>query len=57
MQRHIIDRPKPGQASGRAKAFLKLARAPRPAPYRPDRRLGGTGRLAQYLRIARGREA
>ena len=54
MSKHLADRRKPSSGS-RLKHFLRLARAPRENWHRPH--ATGQSRLAQFLRIARGRTA
>ena len=54
MTRHIADKRSPS-TGGRVKHFLRIARTPRETWHRPHAKPGST-RLAQFLRIARGRE-
>lgn len=55
MSKHLADHRK-ATTGARVKHFLRLARAPRETWHRPR---GGAGavRVAQFLRIARGRTA
>lgn len=56
MQRHIIDHAKDRNGSRRLAAFARQERAPRRIDDR-SARYRGAARLAQFLRIARGRRA
>jgi hypothetical protein len=55
MSKHLADHRKASTGS-RVKHFLRLARSPRDTWHRP-RTGAGSARLAQFLRIARGRSA
>jgi hypothetical protein len=55
MSRHLADH-RVASSGGRMKHFLRLARTPRETWHRP-RPGAGKARLAQFLRIARGRSA
>ncbi len=55
MSRHLADHQTP-TTGGRLKHFLRLAKAPRDTWHRA-RDGAGQVRLAQFLRIARGRRA
>jgi hypothetical protein len=54
MTKHVADQRKSSNG-GRVKHFLRLARAERATWHRP-RAAAGASRLAQFLRILRGRE-
>ncbi|MGA0539743.1 hypothetical protein [Neotabrizicola sp. VNH66] len=53
MSRHLADK-RQTTSGGRVKAFLRIAREGRETWHRP-RKAAGASRLAQFLRIARGR--
>lgn len=53
MARHLADKRQPS-TGGRVKAFLRIARGPRGGWHRPHA-VNGVSRLAQFLRIERGR--
>ena len=55
MSKHLADRRTTSTGS-RVKHFLRLAKAPRGSWHRPHTP-SGASRLAQFLRIARGRMA
>jgi hypothetical protein len=55
MSRHLADH-RVASSGGRMKHFLRLARTPRETWHR-SRSGAGKARLAQFLRIARGRSA
>lgn len=55
MSKHLADHRRVS-TGGRMKHFLRLARSPRETWHRPHAAIG-KGRLAQFLRIARGRTA
>jgi hypothetical protein len=55
MTKHVADQRKTS-TGGRVKHFLRLARAERATWHKP-RPAAGASRLAQFLRIARGRLA
>ncbi|WP_167850992.1 MULTISPECIES: hypothetical protein [Tabrizicola] len=55
MSKHLADHRK-ASTGARVKHFLRLARSPRETWHRP-RSGAGAARVAQFLRIARGRTA
>ncbi|WP_164681950.1 hypothetical protein [Pseudogemmobacter blasticus] len=55
MSKHLADHQK-APTSGRVKHFLRLARSARETWHQP-RKAAGAARLAQFLRIERGRTA
>ncbi|WP_395542638.1 hypothetical protein [Neotabrizicola sp. sgz301269] len=55
MTKHLADKRK-SSTGGRVKHFLRLARESRETWHRSEAK-AGSSRLAQFLRIARGREA
>lgn len=54
MTKHLADKRKPS-TGGRVKHFMRLAREARETWHRSEAKTGSS-RLAQFLRIARGRE-
>lgn len=61
MTRHIIDHPKSTQGASRLRAYLNIERRLSGQNLRrrllDQPRLAGSGKLRQFLRIEKGREA
>lgn len=55
MSKHLADK-REATTGGRVKHFMRIARVARETWHRPRGAVGGS-RLAQFLRIARGRQA
>ena len=61
MTRHIVDHPKPVKDASRMRAYLNIERRLSGESLRRSLldhpRLAGSGKLRQFLRIEKGREA
>lgn len=61
MTRHIVDHPKPAQDASRLRAYLNIERRLSGQSLRRSLldkpRFAGSGKLRQFLRIEKGREA